>query len=86
MKNLLFFYGRECPHCLLPKKYVEELNALGFDIEKREVWHSEENLKILEELDIGDDMCGGLPFFINQKNAKTLCGEVTYEDIKNWAK
>jgi glutaredoxin-related protein len=86
MKNLLFFYGQECPHCLLPEKYVDELNALGFDIEKREVWHSAENLKILEELDIGDDMCGGLPFFINKKNGKTLCGEVTFKDIKNWAK
>jgi len=86
MKELLFFYGLECQHCLSSEKFVDQLINEGFDIKKMEVWHNKKNAKKLEELDNGEESCGGIPFFINQKNNKTLCGEVNYEEIKEWAK
>jgi len=85
MKNLLFFYGLECPHCVSTEKEVDTLIKEGFPIDKLEVYHNNENDKLLIELDSADDCCGGVPFFINQKNGKTLCGEVSYKEIKNWA-
>ena len=84
-ENLLFFYGSECPHCLLAEKFVDILILEGFSIKKLEVWYNEGNDKLLEELDKGENSCGGVPFFFNQNNGKTLCGEVLYEEIKEWA-
>jgi len=85
MKDLLFFYGLDCPHCVEGEKYVDRLISQGFDIEKLEVWNNKENDKILEKLDCGEEMCGGVPFFLNQKTKKTICGEATFEEVKNWA-
>jgi len=85
MKDLLFFYGLECPHCIVTEKFVDKLIKEGINIKKVEVWHNKENDKMLMELDIGDDMCGGVPFFINQNTNKTICGEATYKEIKKWA-
>jgi len=86
MKNLLFFYGLECPHCISSEKFVDQFISEGLDIKKIEVWHNKENDKMLEELDKGDDCCGGVPFFLNQNNGQTICGEASYEEIKTWAK
>lgn len=85
MKDLLFFYGLECPHCIDVEKHVDKLIGEGVLIKKIEVWHNTENDKMLEELDKGDDMCGGVPFFLNQITGKTICGEATYKELKNWA-
>ncbi len=85
MKDLLFFYGLECPHCLIAEKHVDKLIAEGVNIKKIEVWHNKENDQMLTNLDVGDDMCGGVPFFLNQKTGKTICGEATYKEIKKWA-
>lgn len=84
MKNLLFFYGLECPHCIVVEKHVDKLIAEGFNIKKVEVWHNKENDKMLTDFDIGDEMCGGVPFFLNQNTGKTICGEASYKEIKNW--
>lgn len=83
--NLLFFYGLECPHCITMEKIVDRLVSEGHDIEKVEVWHNKDNENLFEKMDVGEDNCGGVPFFINQKNKKTLCGEVTYKEMKDWA-
>jgi hypothetical protein len=56
------------------------------NIKKMEVWNNKENDEMMMELDKGDDMCGGVPFFLNQNTSKTICGEATYEEIKKWAK
>ena len=56
----------------------------GLVVEKLEVWHNKENSKKLEELDKG--FCGGVPFFYNTKSCKWICGETTYEELKEWAK
>jgi hypothetical protein len=86
MKDLLFFYGLECPHCIVVEKYVDKLISEGINIKKVEVWNNKENDKMMEELDKGENMCGGVPFFLNQNTGKTICGEATYKEIKNWTK
>jgi len=84
MKDLLFFYGLDCPHCISAEKHIDKLIGEGFDIQKVEIWNNKENDKILEELDKGDDCCGGVPFFLNKTTGKTICGEASYKEIKNW--
>lgn len=85
MEEILFFYGLECPHCITAEKYVDKLISEGLNIKKVEVWHNKENDKMMGELDKGKDVCGGVPFFLNQNTSKTICGEATYKEIKNWA-
>ena len=38
---------------------------------------------MMGELDKGENMCGGVPFLLNQNTGKTICGEATYKEIKN---
>jgi len=64
---------------------VEKLEGeTGVKVDALEVWHNKENEAKLLELD--KDMCGGVPFFYNTKTQKWLCGEVEYEELKEWAK
>lgn len=84
-KFLLFFYGLECPNCIVVEKHVDKLISEGVNIKKVEVWHNTENDKLLEELDKGEDMCGGVPFLLNQITGKTICGEATYKEVKSWS-
>jgi hypothetical protein len=81
-KDLLFFYGLECPSCIVVEEHVDRLISEGFNIKKIEVWHDKENDEMLLRLDVGDEICGGVPFFLNQKTNKTICGEASYEEIK----
>ena len=83
--HLLFFYGDQCPHCKKMEKLISEMEKDGPKVSRLEIWHNEENCKKMESLDCGDDPCGGVPFFINTKTNKTLCGEVTLNEIKDWA-
>ncbi|MDD3662537.1 MAG: hypothetical protein PHT84_01590 [Candidatus Pacebacteria bacterium] len=86
MENkLLFFYGLDCPHCVESEKIVDDLIVDGFDIKKLEIWYNEDNDRLLEELDNGDNCCGGIPFFLNQKTGKTICGDVGKDEIRAWA-
>ncbi len=55
----------------------------GVDVARLEVWHNENNAKLMREYDKG--YCGGVPFFFNKKTGKWLCGEVDYERLKKWA-
>jgi len=82
---LLEFYGTECPHCVDMKPLIEKLKKEeGVTIKSFEVWHKEENEKKLLEYD--KNLCGGVPFFYNTDNKKFLCGNVSYEELKDWAK
>lgn len=82
---LLEFYGETCPHCIAMKPIVEEVEKeLGVEVEKYEVWNSEENAEKLKEYDQG--MCGGVPFFYNTESKKFLCGSVSKAEILTWAK
>ncbi len=53
-------------------------------MEHLEIWHNKENEKKMEEVDKG--YCGGVPFLINTKSNKWICGEATYDELKDWAK
>ena len=51
--NLYLFKGAECPHCAEEKKWLEEIEEDYSDylnIYEFEVWHDEDNKKILEEV------------------------------------
>ena len=84
MSHLLEFYGTECPHCVEMRSLTERLEREeGVKIERLEVWHNDENAKKLEEID--KEFCGGVPFFYNTKTEKWICGEASYQELKNWA-
>ncbi|MBP6931657.1 MAG: hypothetical protein KBD48_02965 [Candidatus Pacebacteria bacterium] len=85
MKNhLLFFYGDNCEHCQTMEGVADKLKSdTGIVLERLEVDKSDENLKYMESLDT--EPCGGVPFFVNKKTGKTVCGEVSYEELKDWA-
>jgi len=80
------FYGEECPHCQrmreLTNKLMEEYPAVH--IERKEVWHNDENMKFIKECDSKDE-CGGIPFYFNTETKGWLCGEVTLKQLKKWA-
>ena len=85
MSHLIEFYGEECPHCIKMKPMIENIEKdLGVQVDSLEVWHNEENLKLLETHDKG--FCGGVPFLINTQTGKWICGEATEEELKAWAK
>lgn len=80
------FYGEECPHCLRMRKLTDQLmkDYPQIHIERKEVWHDKANMDLIKECDSGDK-CGGVPFFYDTDTKKWLCGEVTYDEIKDWA-
>ncbi len=85
-EQLLFFYGLECPHCIRMERFIDKLiKEEGFEIKKLEIWYNKKNNELCEKYDCESEPCGGVPFFLNQKTKKTLCGEVTYKEIKDWA-
>ena len=84
MSHLLEFYGTECPHCVHMHELIERLEKEeGVKVDRFEVWHDRENEKKLLEID--KDMCGGVPFFYNTETKAFVCGEASYEELKDWA-
>ena len=84
MSHLLEFYGTECPHCERMHELVMRLEKEeGVKVESLEIWHNKENEKKMMEFD--KDFCGGVPFFYNTKSGKWICGEESYEALKDWA-
>ncbi len=85
MSHLLEFYGEECPHCIRMHKLVERLEKEeGIKMESIEVWHNEENEKKMAAIECFDE-CGGVPFFYNTETKKFICGEESYDKLKEWA-
>jgi thiol-disulfide isomerase/thioredoxin len=83
--DLIEFYGTECPHCRRMDKIVAELEKKKkITIAKLEVWHDEENKKILEAIP-EFNKCRGVPFFFNRTSGKFICGECSLEDLEKWA-
>lgn len=81
---LINFYGKECPHCIKMKPLVERLEKeLELKVEEVEVWHDAENAKKMEGYNKG--RCGGVPFFMNTDTDAIICGEASYEELKEWA-
>lgn len=84
MNNLLYFYGQECPDCIRMQRRIERLEQeLGVQLVHYEVWHNTENDALCMKYDT--DGCGGVPFFYNTQTQKSLCGEVTYRELVEWA-
>ena len=82
--NLIEFFGTECSHCRDMDPLIARLqDEHGVEITRLEVWHNEQNARLLREYDQG--RCGGVPFFYNTQTGKWLCGSVSYEKIKDWA-
>ena len=82
--DLLEFYGTECHFCIEMAPFIERLEKEDkIKIVKIEVWHNMENAKLLEKYDEGH--CGGVPFFVNKKTKKFICGYASYEQLKRWA-
>lgn len=86
MQDLIFFYGEGCSYCIDMENKVDILIKEGFNISKLEVWNNMKNDAILEKLDDGDEVCGGVPFLINQKSGKRICGEATMDELRSWAR
>lgn len=84
---LLFFHGKECEHCQAMAPLVTQLEQeLGVQVERKETWHDETNAKLLmTTYDQDGTRCGGVPFFFNTDTNQWLCGEVSYESLKQWA-
>ena len=90
-KRLIWFFGRECPHCrqLHPvvDKFIEET---GIEIVKLEVWHDDKNAQLMRShADAISDACGGslgVPAFYNEKTGKAICGaRINAERLQKWA-
>lgn len=94
--RLLFFWGRECPHCAKLHPTVTEISQLlveetGNGITEMEVWHSDENAKLMRSYaTVLKKACGGslgVPALYNEKTGKALCGmNTTREQMLKWAK
>ena len=85
MGELIEFMGLECVHCNDMKPLIDKLEKeLGVKVNKIEVWHNASNAAKLKESDkIG---CGGVPFFLNENTGKAVCGAMSYDELKKWAK
>ncbi len=83
-KKLLEFYGRECQPCVRLRPLIEKLEREeGVRVEKIEVWHNDDNAKLMEEY--SQERCLGVPFLYNTKTGKYICGLTDYDTIKEWA-
>ncbi len=94
-ERVLFFWGRECPHCAklhpLVTEAHEELAKEGRGIVEKEVWHSEENAKLMRSYGQAlKKACGGslgVPALYNERTKKALCGmRTTKEQILELAR
>ena len=86
--RLLMFSGTECVHCKEMDPIVEKLGKEGIKITHLEVWHDSNNAKLMQECDKdeqGNEFCGGVPFFFNEKTGKKICGNTSFEKLKAWA-
>jgi thiol-disulfide isomerase/thioredoxin len=92
VKRLIWFYGKECPHCRQLHPMVDQYcKENGVEIVQLEVWHNEQNAQLMRKY--GDKItaaCGGelgVPAFYNEKTSKAICGSrITLEKLDKWAK
>ena len=82
--KLIVFYGKECPNCHDMFPLVDRLEKeLKIKVKKLETWHNSTNEKKRQKADQG--VCGGVPFFVNEKTGDMICGAVNYRKLKKWA-
>lgn len=91
MDRLIYFWGKECPHCAKLHPVVEDAaKEITQPIEKLEVWHSAENAQLMESYSKQvESSCGsglGVPTLYNEKTGKAICGDrLSKENIIDWA-
>jgi thiol-disulfide isomerase/thioredoxin len=90
-KRLIWFHGRECPHCRKLTPLVDQFEEQsGIKLVRLEVWHNEENAKLMRSMEEAiAPACGGdlgVPAFYNEKTGKAICGRVDLEKLMAWAK
>lgn len=82
--TLLEFYGRECGPCRKMKPIVDSLEKYEhIKVVRYEVWNDPANERLRRSYD--SLYCGGVPFFINPKTKKWICGAASYEALKDLA-
>jgi len=88
MKKITMFYGKECPHCHVMLHIVDQLIKEGENIEKLEVWHNDDNAREMRKY---SEACLkacegslGVPVFLDKEENRALCGEVSYDKLKEW--
>ena len=89
MKKIVEFYGIECSDCVLADPMVTRLEKEeDVEVEKLEVWHSEENKKKMETLkSLFDKECKGdysVPAFYDPDEERLLCEPMNYEELRSW--
>ena len=90
MSGIIMYHGAECPHCRAMMPLVDKLrDEDNIDIEKKEVWHNQANAdEMRSHQDIIAPACGGdlgVPGFYSTTTNEALCGEISYEKLKEWA-
>ncbi len=84
--HLIFFTGTDCPHCEAMRRLADRLKAeWGIVLDEREVWHNEQNYRMLENYTRTIDGCDGIPVFVNTQTNVVLCGEISYKELVSWA-
>lgn len=72
--TLYLFYGSECPHCADEKEFLKELEKKysSLEIKLYEVWHNEENEKLMNQVkEVLDKNNPYVPFTVVGENALT---------------
>jgi len=91
-KRLIWFHGKECPHCRKLAPLVDQFEAeTGIALTRLEVWHSEENANLMRSLaEAIAPACGGdlgVPAFYNENTGKAICGgRIDLAMLLSWAK
>jgi len=78
--------GQECPHCHEMEPLVEQLEKdSGVKVTTLEVYHNAQNQELMMKIAKGGELCGGLPFFFNEKTGDFVCGKCDMKRLKKWA-
>lgn len=81
--DIIFFYGKECPHCIETEKFLAENNvAEKIKFDSLEVWYNKKNAALLQEKALECSLKKeeiGVPFLYS--NGKCLIGS---PDIENF--
>lgn len=89
-KTIIFFYGKECPHCIdtFPKiEKIEQESNGKIKFKPMEVWHNTKNLAYLRKFnDVlrKEGKSLDFPIFLDVKKKRGLSGEENAKKIKKW--
>jgi thiol-disulfide isomerase/thioredoxin len=82
--DLVEYYGTECHFCIQMAPLIDQLEKeLKVKVVKKECWHNAANQADFMKVAAGK--CQGVPFFINNKTGKFICGAASYDRLKAWA-